>query len=110
MVSWCLAWGVPKPRSRPQSSCKPAGTHQCSLIPVLIALWEIWAGLGGGERDWKTVEGLPAGLRRTGEEWVWMRLQGRRRSRCALELASQRGASAGALLGAAAQHSRLGRG
>lgn len=49
MVPWCLAWGAPKPQSRPQSACKPAGTHQCSLIPVLIALWEIWAGLGGGE-------------------------------------------------------------
>lgn len=76
MVPWCLACGAPKLRSRPQSSRKPAGTHQCSLIPVLIALWEIWAGLG----DWgaATGEGLPAGLRRVRAERVWTLPEGRR--------------------------------
>lgn len=76
VVPWCLACGAPKLSSRPQSSRKPAGTHQCSLIPVLIALWEIWAGLGGGRAE--TGEGLPAGLRPVRAERVWTLPEGRR--------------------------------
>lgn len=87
VVPWCLACVAPKLWSRPQSSRKPAGTHQCSLIPVLIALWEIWAGLGGGRAA--TGERLPAGLRRVREERVWTLPEGRGGGRCAPDLASQ---------------------
>lgn len=105
MVPWCLACGAPKLWSRPQSSRKPAGTHQCSLIPVLIALWEIWAGLGGGRAA--TGEGLPAGLRRVRAERVWTLPEGRRGEDAAPQSWQvSRGANAGALLGAAQRPKR----